>query len=237
MRQRWRDLLFLHWAWPAEDITRTLPDGLRVDTFDGKAYLGVVPFVMQGVRPVGLPAVPGLSNFGELNLRTYVLGNDGTPGVWFYSLDAHQWLAVQLARKLFHLPYHRAFIRDDVSGDRHRYRWRRGWPKPPPTEPAFDYTAPPSASCAPAEPGTLAHFLVERYVLFSHHPERNRLLAGRVHHTPYRVAKPDVHRWTRELLRLNAFTPPDRPPDHALWSPGVDVRVSPLQRQSPDNPG
>jgi len=105
MFQQWRDLLFLHWEYPAEAIQATLPAGLFVDTFAGKAYLGVVPFFMQKIRPRFLPAVPGISDFMELNLRTYVHDRAGVPGVWFYSLDANQWLAVQVARNFFHLPY------------------------------------------------------------------------------------------------------------------------------------
>ena len=108
MYQRWYDLLFLHWAWDAAEIQATLPAGLTVDTFDGQAWLGVVPFAMSGVRPRGLPAVGGLSAFLELNLRTYVHAADGTPGVWFYSLDCEQRLAVMIARTLFGLPYRHA---------------------------------------------------------------------------------------------------------------------------------
>ena len=105
MFQSWRHLLFLHWAWDPAAIQATLPAGLHVDTFDGRAYLGVVPFWMDAVRPRFCPLVPGLSWFLELNLRTYVHTADGTPGVWFYSLDCNQPVAVQLARSLFSLPY------------------------------------------------------------------------------------------------------------------------------------
>jgi uncharacterized protein len=105
MYQQWRDLLFLHWEYSTATIQATLPDGLYVDTFDGKAYLGVVPFFMRNIRPRYLPTVPGISNFMELNLRTYVHDREGVPGVWFYSLDANQHLAVKIARRFFHLPY------------------------------------------------------------------------------------------------------------------------------------
>ena len=81
MRQRWADLLFLHWSVPPESLRPLLPSGLVLDTFEGRAYVGLVPFTMTGVRPVWFPAVPGLSNFHETNVRTYVLGPDGEPGV------------------------------------------------------------------------------------------------------------------------------------------------------------
>ena len=105
MYQSWRDLLFLHWEYAIAAIQATLPDGLFVDTFDGKAYLRIVPFFMRNVRPRFLPIVPGLSHFMELNLRTYVYDRSGVPGVWSCSLDANQGLAVKIARRLFQLPY------------------------------------------------------------------------------------------------------------------------------------
>ena len=108
MYQQWSDLLFLHWEYSAAVIQATLPEGLFVDTFGGKAYLGVVPFFMRNIRPRFLPAVPGISDFMEMNLRTYVHNRAGIPGVWFYSLDANQWLAVKIARRFFHLPYEHA---------------------------------------------------------------------------------------------------------------------------------
>lgn len=98
MHQRWESLLFLHWRVPAATIQQTLPAGLTVDTFEGEAYLGISPFFMRQVRPTGLPAVPWLSDFLELNVRTYVYNADGVPGIWFYSLDCDQPLAVAGAR-------------------------------------------------------------------------------------------------------------------------------------------
>ena len=108
MRQEWSHLLFLHWEMDPALIQEHLPPGLTVDTYDGKAYLGVVPFHMDNVRPSFCPTVPGLSWFLELNLRTYVHDENGVPGVWFFALDCDQWLAVKLARSLFHLPYQHA---------------------------------------------------------------------------------------------------------------------------------
>ncbi|MFW5682337.1 MAG: YqjF family protein [Phycisphaeraceae bacterium] len=232
MHQRWRDLLFLHWDVPAEIVAHTLPTGLEVDAFEGKAWLGIVPFRMEGVRPRGLPAVPGISAFGELNLRTYVVGPDGTPGVWFYSLDAHQRLAVWLARKLFHLPYVWADIVPRRDGRRVRYAWSREG-KADREKPSFVYDTPPDAGttrAAPAEAGGLDAFLVERYVLFSYGAKRGRLYAGRVVHEPYRIARPEVHALDASLFERNGFDPPGRSPAHVTWSPGVDVKILPLRR-------
>ena len=105
LQMQWKQLLFLHWSWDAREIQGTLPDGLFVDTFDGKAWLAIVPFFMRRVHPMGLPCVPWLSNFLELNVRTYVHDGAGVPGVWFYSLACNQPLAVELARRFFHLNY------------------------------------------------------------------------------------------------------------------------------------
>ena len=108
MRQGWRELLFLHWALPPMSIRPLIPDELELDLFEGMAYVGLVAFTMTGVRPVGLPAIPGLSNFHETNVRTYVHLGGRDPGVWFFSLDAANSVAVRLARGLFHLPYHKS---------------------------------------------------------------------------------------------------------------------------------
>src|SRR5271165_4837799 len=113
MFQRWFHLLLLHW--PVEPESVPLPPGLQVDTFAGKGWIGIVPFFMRGVRPAGLPSIGGLSNFLELNLRTYVLDRDGRPGIWFYSLDANQPLAVWIARLCFALPYQHAAMRTDID--------------------------------------------------------------------------------------------------------------------------
>jgi uncharacterized protein len=100
----WRDLLFMHWPIGVDGLRSLVPPALSIDTFEGSAWLGVVPFDMTGVRPHFLPAVPGLSHFPEINLRTYVTA-EGRPGIWFFSLDAHSRVAVRLARATFHLPY------------------------------------------------------------------------------------------------------------------------------------
>ena len=125
LRMRWRELLFAHWETDASVIAALLPLGLELDLFDGRCYVGAVPFLMVGVTPRILPPVPGLHAFPEINLRTYVTAG-GKPGVWFFSLDAGQKLAVRTARRLFHLPYFDAQIRDPrdrrrntVLGDAH----------------------------------------------------------------------------------------------------------------------
>jgi hypothetical protein len=124
MNHRWESLLFLHWAVSAARVQRTLPAGLTVDTFEGHAYLGIIPFFMRRVRLRGLPPVPGLSAFQELNVRTYVYDKEGVPGVWFYSLSCNQPLAVAAARLFTGLNYMTAKMTADRS-DLINYTCRR----------------------------------------------------------------------------------------------------------------
>lgn len=161
----WLDLLFAHWPVDAAAIQRGLPPGLTVDTFEGRAFLGVVPFRMEHVGPRGLAFLPGVSRFCELNVRTYVRGPDGRSGVWFYSLDAHSPVAVAAARALFGLPYYRAHIELRREGDTIHYASRRIHPGIPGGE--LDVSYGPSGVPTRAAPGSLEHWLVERYRLYA----------------------------------------------------------------------
>jgi uncharacterized protein YqjF (DUF2071 family) len=125
LRQRWSELLFLHWPFSSEVIQASLPKGLYVDTFDGQAWVGIVPFYMDRVRPVFFPPVPGISWFLELNVRTYVHDETGEPGVWFYSLDCNLPLAVAIARRFYHLPYEHAEMSVHKHGDEIHYAAQR----------------------------------------------------------------------------------------------------------------
>ncbi|EMO25941.1 hypothetical protein LEP1GSC170_5189 [Leptospira interrogans serovar Bataviae str. HAI135] len=104
MIQYWEELLFLHWEISKQFLDEILPRGLEADTFQGKAYVGLVPFRMKGVRPIFLPPLPWVSYFSELNVRTYVK-TQGKPGVYFFSLDAGNRIVVEVARNFFYLPY------------------------------------------------------------------------------------------------------------------------------------
>lgn len=223
MFQRWSDLLFLHWSWPAEDLQTGLPDGLTIDTFEGEAFLGVVPFFMSGVRPRFLPAVPGLSAFQELNLRTYVHDDSGAPGVWFFSLDAANPVAVAIARRFFHLPYRHARMRARRD---HGITYRSTLPDHP--EMRFRYPVPETTR--EAVPGTLEFFLLERYYLFAHDRHRDRLYRGQVAHPPYRFAEVTADEIDPGPLMAAGFPRPDAAPCHQAASPGVQVEVFPLER-------
>ena len=225
MYQNWRQLLFLHWEFDPDIIQATLPPGLHVDSLASKAYVGLVPFFMRDVRPRFVPSIPGISNFLELNLRTYAYDDRGLPGVWFYSLDANQWLAVQVAKKFFGLPYHYADMkaRESAAGEI-TFSSRRGGDARSPS--VFRYL--PSGAVRTAQPDSLEFFLVERYLLFSPASKDGQPLTGRIHHRPYPLVDAQVPRWDARLFELNGFPLPGRDPDHVVMSPGVDVEVFPL---------
>jgi uncharacterized protein YqjF (DUF2071 family) len=226
---RWSELLFVHWRLPAEVVSPLIPPGLTLDTWGGQAWVGMVLFRMSGVRPWWLPPVPGVSRFLETNLRTYVLRDGGDPGVWFFSLEANQGLAVRLARWGWHLAYQFADMQLTWTGDRVEYRSRR-----------LERRAPPAMSHVIAEvgdsigngghaqPGTLEHFLIERYVLYSRSP-RGQLYRGQVHHTSYPLQAARLIRCEETLQAAADITGTD-PPCHVLFSPGVQVEVFGLER-------
>ena len=228
MYQRWSELLFLHWRIDVALVAETLPPGLAVDTFDGAAWLGVVPFQMERVRPRFLPALPWLSSFPELNLRTYVVDRRGRPGVWFYSLDTPQPLANWIARTLFHLNYRGARIDVGAGADGGQNfvstLRRQGNATSEPDQFAWARGGEPFA----ARPGTLEYFLVERYRLFAFDARRERIRSGRVHHIPYPLERVKRLEWRCDLFEQNGLPAPMREPDSAVASKGVEVTVFPM---------
>jgi len=220
---RWERLLFLHWRWSAPEIQLLLPRGLRVDTFADSAWLAIVPFFMRRVHPAGLFPLPGVSDFLELNVRTYVRDERGVPGVWFFSLACNQPLAVEVARRAFHLNYVHARMRASAGLRVVEYSSRRG------TSPCADFRYGAAGDFREAAPGSLESFLVERYVLFSS-GRRGRLYAGRVHHAPYRIAPADVSAWSFQPARDDGFPDPGCPPDHAVVAADVSVDAWPVVR-------
>ncbi len=225
MRQDWRDLLFLHWRVSQDAVQALLPPNLSVDTFGGDAYIGLVPFTMRNVRPTGFPAVPWLSHFHEINVRTYVHVN-GEPGVWFFSLDAANPIAVAIARVLFHLPYYQAAMRLFRGGNEIRYVSQRRHPGERNAESVIRYT--PTGTVRPATPGTLDYFLCERYLLYSGNGDR--LFSGRVHHTPYPLRAASIHDLSDTLIAAAGFPgSADSQPAHIAYASHVSVEIFPLE--------
>jgi uncharacterized protein YqjF (DUF2071 family) len=181
MAQSWRDLLFAHWPADAAKLRALIPERLTIDTFDGRAWLAIVPFRMTGVRLHGTPAVPWLSAFPELNVRTYVTC-DGKPGVWFFSLDAGNSLAVAIACAWFHLPYFRARMRCSYRDGWIEYASQRAHSGASPAALQGRYR--PVAAAFFPQRGTLEHFLTERYCLYTL-DGRRQLIRGEIHHRPW----------------------------------------------------
>jgi uncharacterized protein len=238
MRQKWRDLLFLHWAVSPQAIRPLVPPQLDLDLFEGTAYIGLVPFTMTGVRPVGLPPIWGLSSFHETNLRTYVRMGDRDTGVWFFNLEAANSIAVRDSRALFHLPYHRArmFLEREWRGNQEPtstativYAGVRLWPGPLPA--SYTIRATPGEQIRLAQPGTLEHFLIERYVLYA--ARNNRLFQGRVYHTPYPIQSAVLHSLDENLQATWNLDRPASPP-LTHFSKGVDVEVFPIRDTATD---
>ena len=181
MTQSWHDLLFAHWPVDARALQEKLPAGLPLDTFNGEAWVGVVPFRMTNVAPRGVRAMPFVSSFLELNVRTYVRAH-GKPGVYFFSLDANSALAVAAARKLFHLPYFVAAMNVEEQRGQFVYTSTRQTGTSGVGE--FAATYGPVGYAVTPEPGSLEHFLTERYCLYTV-DSASRLRRLEIHHPPW----------------------------------------------------
>jgi uncharacterized protein YqjF (DUF2071 family) len=231
LHQNWHHLLFLHWEVPAVELQALLPLRLSVDTFEGKAYVGLVPFTLSGVRPVLVPPLPWISTFHEINVRTYVHVDGRDPGIWFFSLDASSAIAVAAARAAYKLPYFGADIDFHVhSGAMPSIDFdsRRTDPRGAMPADAHVRYQPVEGPVAPAVPGTLEHFLVERYILYAE-DDRRDLHRARVHHQPYPVQRVDVSA-LQETLVWAAGIKRSEQPAHQHYAGEVNVKVYPLER-------
>jgi uncharacterized protein YqjF (DUF2071 family) len=215
---QWLDLAFLHWPVPPEVLRPLIPAGLTLDTFEGQAWVGVVPFRMAKVRVRLTPPVPTAYNFAELNVRTYVRRRDRA-GVWFMSLDAPSRLAVLGARIGCNLPYYRAEMERARTGEVTSYRSRRTHRGAAPAE--FEARYGPTGATALAAKGTLAHWLTERYCLFTA-GWRGRVSQLDVHHRPWPLQPGMAEIKTNSMALASGIPLPDRPP-LVHYSAGVDV--------------
>ncbi len=217
---RWEHLLFAHWQVPPASLSSLLPRGVTLDLHEGAAWLGVVPFRMSWVRPRRLPAAPWASFFPELNVRTYVLVN-GIPGVWFFSLDAANPLAVWGARRWFHLPYFHARMRCAEHEGWVHYSSRRTHRNAPPAEFAARYR--PTGDPRPAEQDSLEAWLVERYCLYSADPQ-GRLYRGAIQHIPWPLQPAELEIERCEMTALLGLKLPETPP-LAHFARRIDVNA------------
>jgi hypothetical protein len=223
MAQTWHDLLFAHWPVTIESLRRAIPRALEIDTFDGEAWLGVVPFRMSGVRLRGTPPLPWISAFPELNLRTYVKHGD-KPGVWFFALEAGNPLAVAIARAWFHLPYFRARMNVARAHDDIEYKSQRTHRHAQPAELVARYG--PTGPVYSSRRNTLEHWLTERYCLYAA-DDNDRLFRGEIHHRPWPLQPAQAEIESCTLPRAHGLTLPTTPPllhfarrlDVIIWRP------------------
>ncbi len=217
MEQRWQNLLFLHWPIAETELRPLIPESLEIDTFEGQAWVGITPFHLTGLRLPSLPPIPGISDFDEINLRTYV-HREGTPGIWFFSLDSSKIIPALAARLLFAAPYFSASI-DFIQNDgefrfdmqrtlepqaRFHAEWRRG----------TRLRAPDLES--------LAFFLVERYCFFAE--AAGKLSMTRIYHHPWILEEADVRSWHSTLLSAVGPSDPVGEP-LAHFSESLNVQV------------
>jgi uncharacterized protein YqjF (DUF2071 family) len=215
--QRWDDLLFVHWAFPVELVRALVPPAFELDLWDGRALVGLVPFRMNRIRSSWMPEDAAL-DFLETNVRTYV-HRRGEPGVFFLSLEASSWLAVRVARLVWGLPYHHAEMSFERSAEtqlRYRSRRRDGGAR-------LDVAVNVYVELGPSQPGTLQHFVLERYYLFLE--RRGRVYKGHVHHPPYPARAAELTTVHDELLAAAGL--PASSAEHVAthFSEGVSVEV------------
>lgn len=220
MRMTWSNLLFAHWAIDPDQIAPLLPSGLTLDTRDGQAWVGVVPFLMQRTAPRWCPSLPLLSQFLELNVRTYVTC-DGKPGVWFFSLDAASRVAVRVARATFNLPYMDATMSLSRESDGSRiYQSKRTHRGEPPA--TYEATYVCDGDFHRAEPGSFEHWLTARYCLYSS-GRNGRLYRGEIDHPPWQLAPASYVERTNTMGQPYGFEFDGDP--HLLVAKSVSVRA------------
>ena len=221
LKQAWNDLLFAHWPVARDRLRELVPAYLELDTFNNEAWLSVTPFRLSDLSPRGIPAMPVISSFDEINVRTYVVYK-GIPGIYFFSLDANSAMAVGGASTLFHLPYFLADIRvhDDRGRITFRSRRKRG------ADAAFEVQYSPAGHAFEPHSGTIEYFLTERYCLYTQDSAANAYRVE-IHHAPWRLHLADADIAVNTMadaagLRLPSMSPLlhyARRQDVVTWSP------------------
>ena len=219
MHQTWGKLLFMHWPIEVNLLRPLIPETLEIDSFNGQAWIGVVPFTMWGIRAAFLPPIPGSSAFHELNVRTYVTLN-GFPGVWFFSLDAANRLAVRGARKFYHLPYFNAQMSLDQTDKTIHYssirQDRRGAPAQLKSNWVVGERLPRSS------PGSIDFFLTERYCLYCEH--EGDVYRSEIHHQPWSLQKAELTSLSSSMIESHGLpTPQGNPLLHYCEEISVDI--------------
>ncbi len=221
MYQRWMDLAFAHWAVDPDEVQRLLPPGLTVDVHDGAGWVGLVAFHMEKIRPPFMPAIPYFGTFPETNVRTYVVGPDGRPGVWFHSLDISRLLPVIVAQTTYRLPYMWAKMAIDHAADETvTYTARRRWPGP--SGATSRLAVRPGRPLGDAEVGGLERFLTARWGLWT--ALGKRLAYAPVEHPTWPLQTAELIDLEDGLVAAAGYGQPRGTP-LVHYSPGVPVRI------------
>lgn len=220
MHNRWDTLTLLHWSFDPDDVQALLPPGLRVETYDGRAWVGVVPFFMQ-VRAPGTPWIPRVGTFCETNVRTYVHGPDGNTGVWFFSLEAARLGVVGVGRGGYGVPYFWARMRRRRNGDEWHYISNRRWPRPKPAH--SDIRVRVGAPFAPDELSEFDHWLTARWRLYGV-LRSGRMVTAEANHEPWPLRRCEVLHCEQSLVDAAGLPSAGGDPI-AHWSSRVTVRI------------
>lgn len=226
MQQRWDYLSFLHWPYDPEFVRRIVPSDLDLDLFEGRAWVGLVPFLILEMRAPGLPPVPWVSRFPETNVRTYVKGPDGQRGVWFFSLDADRLLSVAGGRLAYGLPYMWSSM-SLTAGPSVEYASERIWPA---RGAICRVTVRPKDRYAPGDLTHFDHFLTARYQLYAR--IAGRLCKAHIEHDPWPLGRGDVERLDENLLCAAGLPAPQGAP-LVHYSPSIQVKIGRPKRVVP----
>ena len=226
--QSWYDLLFAHWPVKADALRAVVPSQLPLDTYAGSAWIGITAFEIRGLRLRGAPPLPLIARFPETNVRTYTT-LQGAPGIYFLSLDAASTLAVLGARVSYHLPYARARMSIARSGDEVRYRSRRIR-----SDASLEVIYQPHGHVFQAAPGTLEHFLIERYCLYTL-AGGDRIHRADIHHPPWQIRKATADLRLNTMAAVHGIALPDQAP-LLHFSARQHVVIWPLQELQDSHP-
>ena len=224
MKQEWHNLLFLHWSIPIDSIRKFIPSQLEIDTFSNCAWVGIIPFQMRRLRPSFAFSLPFISNFTEINLRTYVKDRYNRKGVWFFSLDTQNPLGNWIAQNFFHLNYRFAqteFLATSSQSNTCRFTF----PNSKLPEQTFSWQHSDNTFMPSHEPDSLECFLTERYRLFSYNQKKDTLFTGTLSHKPYQLNRPRLLEYSTDLFASNGLPVPNTHPQSILACKQTQVNV------------
>ena len=228
MKQDWQNLLFLHWSIPVKTIRQHIPEELEIETYNNSAWLGIIPFQMRNLRPSFLFPIPSISNFAEINLRTYVKDKYNRRGVWFFSLDTQNPFGNWIAQTFFHLNYR--FARTEFRTTHTQSNTCKfSFPNTQYPEQTLSWEHSEDTFMPSKSPESLECFLTERYRLFSYNHKKNTLLTGTLSHDRYQLNRPKLLKYSTDLFASNEIEFTNIHPESILACRETKVDVYPIE--------